>query len=195
MHVLLGKKQIILAALVVALGLAVFVNWYYTDSGTQLYPEGSASAEDREMADNSSGDAQFVVNSDDSEYFASVKLTRDTAHSSRLEELKAVLTSAGQDSVTATDTASAIEEISNVIKMETDIESLVTGKTGSECVAVISDNSVDVMVSSSALSDMNVLTISDVVNEVCNGRYENIKISGVAEAMNAASEEDTTAQG
>ena len=195
MHVLLGKKQIVLAALVVALGLAVFVNWYYTDSGTRIYPEGSVSAEDKERADNSSGDAQFVSNSDDSEYFASVKLTRDSAHSSRLEELKAVLTSAGTDTAAATDTASAIEEISNVMKMETDIESLVTGKTGSECVAVISDNSVDVMVSTSALSDMNVLTISDVINEVCNGKYENIKISGVTGTFNPTPEDPEASEG
>ena len=195
MHVLLGKKQIVLAALVVALGLAVFVNWYYTDSGTQIFPEGSVSAEDKERTGSSSGDAQFVSAAEESEYFASVKLTRDSAHSSRLEELKAVLTSAGENNSAATDTASAIEDISNVMKMETDIESLVTGKTGSECVAVISDNSVDVMISTSALSDMNVLTISDVVNEVCNGKYENIKISGVTETINNTSDETETSQG
>ena len=62
--------------------------------------------------------------------------------------------------------------------METDIESLVTGKTGSDCVAVISENAVEIVVPSAALTDMNVLTISDVVNEVCSGKYENIKISG-----------------
>ena len=42
MHVLLGKKQIVLAALVVALGLAVFVNWYYTGTDTRLFPEGDS---------------------------------------------------------------------------------------------------------------------------------------------------------
>ncbi len=189
MHVLLGKKQIILAALVVALGLAVFVNWYYTDSDTQIFPEGSVAEEDKQRTDNSDGEAQYVANTDEDEYFSSVRLTRDSSHASRLEELKAVLASTDSEGAAAADTASAIEEISNVIKMETDIESLVTGKTGSECVAVISDNAVDVVVPNAALTDMNVLTISDVINEVCAGKYENIKISGTA---TKTAEETTT---
>ncbi len=178
MHVLLGKKQIVLAALVVALGLAVFVNWYYTGSNTELFPEGSASNDGQISADAPDGQAQLVGNSDDGEYFASVRLNRDTAHASAMEELQTVLASATAESDAAVSTAKAIEDLGNVIKMETDIESLVTGKTGSDCVAVISENAVEIVVPSAALTDMNVLTISDVVNEVCSGKYENIKISG-----------------
>lgn len=176
MHVLLGKKQIVLAALVAALGLAVFVNWYYSGTQTEIFPEGSA--ENGISADAPDGEAQYVSGGDDGEYFASVKLQRDTAHAETIDELQAVLTSAGEGSEAAVSTAKAIETISNVIKMETDIESLVSGKTGSECVAVISENSVEVVVPTASLNDSNVLTISDVVNEVCNGKYENIKISG-----------------
>ncbi len=177
MHVLLGKKQIVLAALVAALGLAVFVNWYYTDSGTQIFPEGQYS-DDGIAVESPDGEAKSVANLTDEEFFASAKLQRDNAHAEALEELQLVLTSAGEGGDTAAQTAQAIEELSNVIKMETDIESLVTGKTGNNCVAVISENAVEVVVPSSALSDMNVLTISDVINEVCAGKYENIKISG-----------------
>lgn len=176
MHLLLGKKQIVLAALVAALGLAVFVNWYYTGTDTTLYPEGQQS-DSGMSSDIPDGHAQLVGNTDDEEYFASVKLTRDSARADALDELQAVLTSAGTEADTAA-ASKAIEELSAVIKMEADIENLVCGKTGSECVAVISENSVDVVVPTAALSDMNVLTISDVVNEVCAGKYENIKISG-----------------
>ncbi len=179
MHLLLGKKQIVLAALVAALGLAVFVNWYYSGTDTELFPEGLQQG-DRISADSPDGTAELVGNTADTEYFASVKLTRDSAHADALDELQAVLTSAAAESDTAVATAKAIEALSCVMKMETDIESLVAGKTGSECVAVISENSVDVVVPTAALTDMNVLTISDVVNEVCAGKYENIKISGTA---------------
>ena len=177
MHVLLGKKQIVLAALVAALGLAVFVNWYYTGTNTEIFPEGQYS-DDGISVENPDGEAKSVASLNDAEFFASAKLQRDNAHAEALEELQLVLTSAGETGDTAAETARAIEEISNVIKMETDIESLVTGKTGNDCVAVISDNAVEIVVPSAALSDTNVLTISDVVNEVCAGKYENIKISG-----------------
>ncbi|MBQ2759906.1 MAG: SpoIIIAH-like family protein [Clostridia bacterium] len=177
MHILLGKKQVVLAALVAALGLAVFVNWYYTGSDTEIFPEGSG-PDSGISADSPDGEAQLVGNTDENEYFASVRLQRDNAHASAIEDLQTVLASAAEESNAAVSTAKAIEEMSNVIKMEADIESLVTGKTGSECVAVISENSVEVLVPTATLSDSNVLTISDVINEVCNGRYENIKISG-----------------
>ncbi|MBR3767474.1 MAG: SpoIIIAH-like family protein [Clostridia bacterium] len=178
MHVLLGKKQIVLAALVAALGLAVFVNWYYAGTDTEIFPEGGITPDNGISVEAPDGEAQYVGNTDNGEYFASVKLQRDAAHASAIEELQTVLTSAGEESDAAVSTAKAIEEISNVIKMETDIESLVTGKTGNECVAVISENSVEIVVPSAALNDTNVLTISDVVTEVCAGKYENIKISG-----------------
>lgn len=180
MHMILGKKQIVLAALVAALGLAVFVNWYYTGTDTEIFPEGDASGNSGISVDAPDGEAKYVGGSEDSDYFASVKLQRDMAHADALEDLQTVLTSAGEGSESATVTASAIEEISAVIKMETDIESLISGKTGSECVAVISDNSVDVLMPSSTLTDSNVLAISDVINEVCHGKYENIKISAAA---------------
>lgn len=179
MHILLGKKQIVLAALVAALGLAVFVNWYYSGTDTELYPEGDVT-DSGISADTPDGAAQYVASQDTNEYFASVRLQRDDAHASALDELQTVLTAAEPGGTAATDTAKAIEELTQVMKMESDIESLVSGKAGCQCVAVISENSVDVVVPTASLTDMNVLAISDVVNEVCNGKYENIKISGAS---------------
>ncbi len=175
MHVLLGKKQIVLAALVVALGLAVFVNWYYTSDNTILYPEGAAS--DGGSSEIADGQAQLVGADASEADFEGIRLTRDTAHAEALEELQAVMASVTAETEASVSTARAIEELTGLMQMENDIESLVTGKTGSDCVAVISQNTVEIVVPSAALTDMNVLTISDVVQEVCTGKYENIKIS------------------
>lgn len=177
MHILLGKKQIVLAALVVALGLAVFVNWYYTGTNTELFPEGSGDT-GKISAEMPDGTAQLVNGETEDEYFSEIRLQRDSAHAAALEELQAVLASATGESEASVTTAKAIEKLQNEIKMESDIESLVTGKTGSDCIAVISENTVEIVVPTAALSDTNVLTISDVVNEVCAKKYENIKISG-----------------
>ena len=178
MHVLLGKKQIVLAALVVALGLAVFVNWYYTGTDTRLFPEGDS--QNNLSVEAPDGTAQLVNGENQAEHFSEIRLQRDTAHASALEELQAVLASATGETEASVTTAKAIERLQNEIKMESDIESLVTGRTGSDCIAVISENAVEIVVPTAALSDTNVLAISDVVNEVCSGKYENIKISGAA---------------
>ena len=176
MHVLIGKKQIVIAVLVVALGLAVFVNWYYSD-GTKLFPGSSAGPQEQEQPD---GSAQYVNGLSDEEYFASVRMNRDSARGEALEKLQAVLSQAVEDSDAAVSTAKAIEQLSAEVKMESDIESLVVGKIGADCVAVIADNSVDVVVAKSALNDSNVLAISDVIVQVCGDAYENIRVSTAA---------------
>ncbi len=175
MHVLIGKKQIVIAVLIAALGLAVFVNWYYSD-GTRLFP-GVSEKTDQAQSD---GAAQYVNGLSDEEYFATVRMNRDSARGEALEELQAVLSQAVEDSDAAVTTAKAIEQMSAEVKMESDIESLVSGRIGAACVAVISDNSVDVVVTKSALNDNNVLAISDVVSQVCGSAYENIRVSGTA---------------
>ena len=172
MHVLIGKKQIVIAALVTALGLAVFVNWYYSD-GTRLFP--GASAEPSQA--DPDGAAQYVNGLSDEEYFASVRMNRDSARGEALEELQAVLSQAVEDSEAAASTARTIEQMSAEAKMESDIESLVSGKIGAACVAVIADNSVDVVVSSGRLNDDAVLQINDIIRKVCGTQYENVRIS------------------
>ena len=176
MHLLLGKRQLVLGSLVVALGLAVFVNWYYTNTDIVMEPDNSV-AESTDVADVDSGAAEFI-SVQDSEYFAEVKLNRTAAHDAAMEELQAVLASAEVNSEVAVSTAGAIEELSNTLKMESDIESLVSAKTGSDCIAVISENTVEIVVSSDALTQTNVLQISDIISQVCSDKYENVKISG-----------------
>ena len=176
MHVLIGKKQIIIAGLAVALGLAVFLNWYYSD-GARLFPDGASGSGGQQQSD---GAAQYVNGLSDEEYFASVRMNRDSARGEALEELQAVLAQAVEDSDAAAATAKAIEQMSSEVKMESDIESIVSGRIGADCVAVIGENSVEVVVSKAALNDGNVLAISDVVAQVCGGQYENIRVSATA---------------
>ena len=176
MHLLFGKRQLVLGSLVVALGLAVFVNWYYTNTDIVMEPDNSVE-QTSEVADTDSGEAEFI-SVQDSEYFAEVKLNRTAAHDAAMEELQAVLASAEVNSEEAVSTAGAIEQLSNTLKMESDIESLVSAKTGSDCIAVISENTVEIVVSSDALTQTNVLQISDIISQVCSDKYENVKISG-----------------
>ncbi len=190
MHLLLGKRQLILAGLVVMLGLAVFVNWYYTGTDKQLSPEGAAG-----ITENSekNGNAEYVnaeaedsaedkdkdkaETQTDGDYFASVRMSRNAQRDKSTEELKAVMAGAGDGTDTAEKASAAIEELANTSSAETNLESLVSAATGSECVAVISENSVNVIVTPDALNDDNVLKISDIVSNVCGGKYENVRIS------------------
>lgn len=178
MHLILGKRQLILAGLVVLLGLAVFVNWYYTGTDRQLMPEGGIDA--AENGNENGGAAEFVnaeAETQSGDYFASARLSRKTQRDKSTEELKAVMANAGENTDTAAKASAAIEELANTASMETSLENLVSAATGGECVAVISSGTVNVVVAPDTLNDSNVLKISDIVSNVCGNRYENIRIS------------------
>ena len=94
---IIKRRQLLLATLIVALGAAVFVNWYYTKPTVDASGNTAATdaVSDDEKQGANLGDARYVISSDvtlddaaaqaqASEYFASAKLRRKTGRSSFL---------------------------------------------------------------------------------------------------------------
>ena len=169
------KRQIIAAALVLALGSAVFINWYYNRPSVK-----SANAKPSvEAVDNTGGnlgDAQLVNSSGVSEsavatgkssdYFASAKLRRNSAHDEAAETLNKVIKEA----------TAALKALSNAIKLEGDIEALIKAKIGGDCVVIINNNSAEVIVAKGALNDTVILQIKEIVLKQTGFSAENITI-------------------
>ena len=83
------KKQLVLTALVVLLGVAVYINWYYTRPENQV---------DNNLTESTTqtgnlGEAEFVDGQtpEGEEYFAAVKLNRSTAHDEALKPSSSLL--------------------------------------------------------------------------------------------------------
>ena len=175
------KRQIIAAALVLALGSAVFINWYYNRPSVK-----SANAKPSvEAVDNTGGnlgDAQLVNSSGVSEsavatgkssdYFASAKLRRNSAHDEAAETLNKVI----KDSSSVKEATAALKALSNAIKLEGDIEALIKAKTGGDCVVIINNNSAEVIVAKGALNDTVILQIKEIVLKQTGFSAENITI-------------------
>ena len=176
MHVLLEKRQVVLAALVVMLGLAVFANWYYTGTKNELFPEGTGTAAENEG--EAADGAALYASAEEADYFAAAKLNRALAEGVETrEELQAVMANAGTDGEAAKAVQASMDELSRAVKRESDMETLISAALGGDCVAVVSDNSVDVVVSGSVLTDGAVLQINDIIRKVCGTDYENVRIS------------------
>ena len=173
MHVLIGKRQIVLGTLLVMLGLAVFVNWYYTNNYEPLSPEGTVQAEE----ETPNGAASFVSAETAEDYFASVRLNREKTLSAALEELEAVMAGAQDGGEEAQSAREKIAALTSCAKMENDIENLVSAQVGSECVAVIGENAVEVIVPQEYLKDDVVLKVSDIIRGVCGSAYENVRVA------------------
>ncbi|MDR1630927.1 MAG: SpoIIIAH-like family protein [Oscillospiraceae bacterium] len=176
MSKILGKRQLVLATLVLALGAAVFVNWYYTKPENA---EGVFGGEETSVqTDKNLGDAEYVSSSKAlQEYFANAKLNRDAVHDQAMATLQQMVSSINsEDGVAAANLS--LEQFSQVIKQETNIETLVTAKTGSESVAIINGDKIEVIVDNKVLDDNVVMQIKDIVLKNTSISSDNITIIG-----------------
>ena len=189
MNLLIKRRQLIMATLVVALGSAVFVNWYFTNSDNKTVEESETGSEYVQ----SIGEAKYV-NSDNAkteattnnatataskntDYFTTVKLKRTKAHDEALAQMKALLKDAGESSKSAEEIGKTIDDLSKTIKLEADIEALISAKLKCQCVVMINNDNAEVVVTKGNLNDASILQIMDAVLNNTDVKAENIKIS------------------
>lgn len=176
MNVIIKKRQLLVAALTVALGAAVLVNWYFTNSG------------DKKLADNTEttsgeyvqnlGEAKYVnAEGKQADYFAETQLKREKAHDESLEELNKSLTAVPSGSEEAQAITASITALTDKKKLEADIEALVSAKLGSACIAVINDGEAEIVVKKGSLNDDAVLKVMEIIESNTDIPASNVKIT------------------
>lgn len=167
MKKLLKKRQLVLVTLVLALGAAVFVNWYYsqpavvTDGTVVTTVQAAATQTDEHL-----GDSLYVHNpygSSSGEYFAGAKLKRSAAHDEAKETLNAVITDSKADSKAVSAASTSLQKLANAIKLEGDCESLITAKTGSDCLVTIGEDSAEVVLGGQPIDGAMALQIKEIL--------------------------------
>ena len=189
MNLLIKRRQLIMATLVVALGSAVFVNWYFTNSDNKTVEESETGSEYVQ----SIGEAKYVYSdnaktesttqnatataSKNTDYFTTVKLKRTKAHDEALADMKALLKEAPESSKSAEEISESIDSLSKTIKLEADIEALISAKLKCQCVVMINNDNAEVVVTKGNLNDASILQIMDAVLNNTDVKAENVKIS------------------
>ena len=174
MNVILKRRQLILATLVVALGAAVFVNWYYT--GNNSLKQGEETTESEYV--QNLGEAKYVnAEATATDYFSEVKLNRQKTRDEALDKLNASLKNTKTGTDEAKSITASIDKLTLQIKQENDIESLITAKISGECVVVINDSSAQIVVKKGALNEDTALQIMDIVTTNTKLDASNIKIT------------------
>ena len=169
MKKLLKKRQLVLVTLVLALGAAVFVNWYY--SKPMVAADGRVVTTAAPLAtmgqqEEHLGDSLYVHNpygSASGEYFAGAKLQRKSAHDEAKDTLNAVVVDSKANSKAVTDASKALQALANAIKLESDCESLITAKTGSECLVTIGEDNVQVVLGGPPIDGATALQIKEIL--------------------------------
>ena len=174
MNMILGKRQILLAALVLALSVAVYMNYVYGQKNNSVITSGEVSGE------KNYGDNQFVSGQVEGElgeaYFAEAKLTRQQSRDEAMESLKNMLADASLSSEQKTELAAQAQQISSAIEAESKIENLIKAKGFEECMVYYDTEKIDVIVKTDGLLENQVAQMQDIIIQETNLPAENISI-------------------
>lgn len=163
------RNMIILGALVLVCG-AVILN-------IKLLVNADEDNYDPSYYEDGSDDKGAGANSGENDsYFAMAQLDRAQARDEALDVLYSITASASATEEEKSNAYINIEKIAKMIEQEANIETLVKSKGFKECVAVISDSGISVIVSGESLMPSQIAQIQEIVYEQANILPSNVKI-------------------
>ena len=178
-----GKRQLVMAALVMALGAAVYLNWQF--SGDQQLVATDALSSEREIgaAQLVNGEAEeteetgaAASESEGESAFTQAKLSRQKARDEAVEMLEEIVKDAESSAEAKKEAVAQSAEIAQNVLKENNIEHLVKAKGYEECVAVIQNGECSVIVSGQLKNASDAVVIQDIVTGQTSFAPEKIKI-------------------
>ena len=168
----IGKRNMIIMAAVLLIGVAVWANWMlFSDSGDGYdYGDGAG------LSDVAGG-AESEAEGDS--YFATMEVSRKRARDEALEVLQSVVDSADADEAVKTQALTDINRLALEMNAESNIETLVMAKGFEDCVAVINGDAATIVVKAKGESLLanEIAQINEIVYEQAQISPVNIKIT------------------
>lgn len=171
----LGKGQIALGLMVVALAAAVWLNTKYLPSSTKYLGEASyvSTSEEADAVETS-------AKTETKDYFTTAKKERADAREDAVETIEETLKDSKLTDKDKTSALAKLEEIAARIEKESNVETLLKAKGFEKAVVIISDGGVNVVVSSEGLTSAQTLQIQDIVTSETGIALGSIKIIPIA---------------
>lgn len=175
-----GKKYVVLAALVLALGAAVYLNYSLAGDGVSVKTGGSTepSTSGTTAAGENLGDSR-LVNTTTTDYFATARSNREKARKESLSILQEVLEDKSKAKEVLAQSAQKATAIALAVTQEDKIESLVKAKGFADCVAYLEDDHCNVVVKSKELTESQTVQILEIVTAQSKVEAKNVSISAV----------------
>jgi len=179
-----AKRNILIATVLVFVCAAVYLNWSY-NRADESEPVG---------AEDGAGDQQSVsAGSEDSDYFAQARLTRQTSRDEALSLLETAAASESASQETIDGAMDAIAAMATWSMQETQIENLLLAKNFEDCVVYISSDGVTVAVPApvEGLSAASVAQITETIIGETGCTAEDIRVIEVKGGSSGTSITDT----
>ena len=163
-------RSVVVTVAVLLIGLAVYLNyrWFYDPIDSLGYGENNMEDNYSDVLDTGADGAN--------DYFAAALLTRQQSRDEAIDVLTLVSSSADADEATRAEAQAKISAIATDIQNEANIETLVKAKGFEECVAVIGDGTVSVIVKAESLQAKETAQILSIVYETTGIAPENVSI-------------------
>ena len=164
-------RHVVVFSAVVMIGLAVYLNyrWFYDPVSSLGYGENN-------MDDNYQDSTPTGTDADSQNYFTATALDRQESRDEAIDVLKMVAESSDASAEARAEAQNKISKIAVDIQNEANIETLVKAKGFDECVAIISDDAVSVIVSAESLSASEAAQIFSIVYDTTGISPEKISI-------------------
>lgn len=192
----IGKRQILLAALVLALGAAVFLNWQFSDNneliatnmvnstkelGEAKYVNNSLKSQEVENVDSKEektlDEKDKKVDSDGNNFFAQARLNRQKSRDEATDMVKDILNDIKSSEEAKGEAIKQAADIAKNIQQEANIESLIKAKGFNDCLTFIQNGECSVIVNSGSLNESSVIIVKDIVSGQAGIGYDKIKIT------------------
>lgn len=179
---LIGKKQIVAAAMLLLLGGAVYVNWMYANQGGEellgeaVLTAGDITTSQTEQTDaqveptaqsgatQNYGDAVLVEGEASSnDYFAQAALNKERSRDEAVATATGVLEQADATNEEVAAATQKIVELSRQIEAESAMEDLIKAKGFEQCVVYLGEDSVNVVVQTDGLDAAQAAQIKSVI--------------------------------
>ena len=182
------KRNAVVLAIVLFVGVAVYLNWSYNN---QLTGEGSGTdgsdgkvlgqttlvngVDEEQDGETAEGQTEEETGSG---YFASARLNRQQARDSALELLQEAAADEKADQKVVDEANASIQTMADDTLSEAQVENLVTAKGYGDCVCFIGEDGVNLVVSSTdqGLSETDIAKIVEIVREETGLSADQIKI-------------------
>ena len=153
----IGKRNLVIAASVLLIGVAVLLNF--------LLFTGNNSQDGYDGYDQPSGNVQETPSTSVSTgtYFSATQVSRQRARDEALEVLQSVVDNVEADETVKAEALAGISAIAEEIQKESNIESLITAKGFEQCVAVLNGDSISIVVSADTLQPAQIAQINEIV--------------------------------
>ena len=184
-----GKRQLVIAALVVALGAAVYLNWQFSGNDPTVVA-GTEESSAKQLGQTTYVNTEVTTSqtsksdskAEESSKAATVDKTKPVAaneaeESGHFADEKVKRSQSDAKAVETLSDISAAESLAKNIKAQSDIESQIKSKGFEDVFVSINNDCCNVLVYGGKLDDASAISIKDIVNRQTGTAFDKITVS------------------